>query len=340
MLKPPAILLLLIACTLAPLAAHAQKEDAPPLDMAQVLAALRDIKEAQAKQIRAAKLRALQDVQAAAASGQAAAAAWEEAVRQVQFQGGSREGTQFRDWKLREGDGLNDKIGQNAARLFFVWLGMTLQRSTGLTNKDLLPQVIAHTKEVTASYQAVEALEESIKHDEELAGTNKNRAERKENNARVKKMHDQILGRGLAGSVVVQALKLNDWVKVENWEETPGNSEGMFQQIILPELRLAKDPRVIEYWEVKLRRETEAVSKTKLSFEIDRFNQIRRPDLLWSRAEDLALLGQPNRAATEMLTLIKNYPVHPNAPQWVTRLEALLMPKPAATPAGAPAPAQ
>jgi hypothetical protein len=261
--------LLLIALAVAPLSAQAQKEDAPPLDIAQVLAALREIKEAQTKQIRTAKLRALQDVQAAAASGQAAAAAWEEAVRQVQFQGASREGTQFLAWKRREGDGLNDKIGQNAARLFFVWLGMTLQRSAGLTNKDLLPQVIAHTKEVTASYQAVEALEESIRHDDELAGTNKNRAERKENNARVKKMHDQILGGGLGGSIVVQALKLNDWIKVENWEESPGNVEGIFQQIILPELRVAKDPRVIEYWEVKLRREADAVSKSKLHFEIE-----------------------------------------------------------------------
>jgi hypothetical protein len=205
-----------------------------------------------------------------------------------------------------------------------------------LTNKDLLPQVIAHTKEVTASYQAVEALEESIRHDDELAGTNKNRAERKENNARVKKMHDQILGGGLGGSIVVQALKLNDWIKVENWEESPGNVEGIFQQIILPELRVAKDPRVIEYWEVKLRREADAVSKSKLHFEIDRFNEIRRPELLWSRAEDLALIGQPNRAATEMLTLIKNYPVHPNGPQWIAQLEELLMPKPAVTPAGAP----
>src|SRR4051812_29872805 len=126
---------------------HAQEA---PLDVAQLLQALKTMKEQQAQQLKAQKQRALQDVQAAAASPSGAAAAWEEAVREVQFEGAPREGTQFRGWKEKEGAGLDHKEGQNAARLYFVWLGLTLRRSAGLQLKDLLPQIVAYTKEATA----------------------------------------------------------------------------------------------------------------------------------------------------------------------------------------------
>src|SRR5688500_2600950 len=109
--------------TLTPLIAQ---QDSAPVDPTQLLQALKSLKEQQTQQVKAQKNRGLQEVQAAAASPSAAAKAWEDAVRQVQFEGGSREGTQFREWKEKEGAGLDDQDAQNAARLYFAWLGLTL----------------------------------------------------------------------------------------------------------------------------------------------------------------------------------------------------------------------
>ncbi|MDB6172165.1 MAG: hypothetical protein JWL59_1476 [Chthoniobacteraceae bacterium] len=313
---------------LAPLSLFAQQPDASPVDIAQLLQSLKTMKEQHAAQIKANKIKAISDVQSAAGSGPAAAAAWEEAVRQVQFNGAPRENVQFREWKQKDGEALEEKEAQNAARLYFNWLHITLQRSSGVPVKDLLASVIQHTKEVTADQVAMDAFSERLKHEKELAATNKRPAAKgkTKDEEEVKRMHDQIIKTGLAGSVPVQALKIGDFVNVTGWEQSPGNVEGIFQNVILPELRLEKDARVLEFWDMKIKREGEAAARTGLSFESDKFTQTRRPELLWKKAQDELLLGQKNRAITDMFTLIKSFPTHPSAGAWVTRLEQVLLP--------------
>jgi hypothetical protein len=121
------------------------------------------------------------------------------------------------------------------------------------------------------------------------------------------------------------------------WESTAGNVEGIFGQIILPELREQKDPRLLEYWDARLKREAESASRSKLAFDVDKFNTIARPRIVWLRAQDLKVLGQRNRAINEMVSLIKSYPTHPDAATWIAAVEQELTPTPAAAPAAAPA---
>ena len=150
-------------------------------------------------------------------------------------------------------------------------------------------------------------------------------------------MHDSILNRPLGGSIVVQWLKLGEWVNVEKWEGTPGNFDGIYEKTILPELRAQRDQRVLEYWDMKIKREGDNAAKSKLEFEHDKFLTHKMPVLLWKKASDMAAIGMKNRAATEMFTLIRKYPQHPNAGEWMSRLEEMLMPAAAPTPAPAPA---
>ena len=325
-----------LSVVLALFAAHvtAEVQDAAPVDLTQLLQELQKIKEQQAQQAKANRQRGLQEAQAAAASLAAAAAAWEEAVRQTQFEGSPKEGPRFRNWKEGEGNTLSEKEVQSAARLFFQWLALTLQRAMGVPASDLLPQVIQHTKEVTADLAAVDALEERIKRQKELAASGKQGKGREKDDEQVKRMHDQILRTALAGSPPVQALNISEFVNVEGWEQVPGNVEGIFQKIILPQLRAAKDPRLLEYWDMRIRREGEVAAKSQLAFEAEKFTQIRRPELLWSKAEELLVLGQRNKAITEMFAIVKSHPAHPQALIWLGKLEQLLKPNAPAPAAG------
>lgn len=308
------------------------QQDAAPVDIAQLLQALRSIKDQQAQQLKAAKQKAMQDAQAAAASPSVAAAAWEEAVRQTQFEGAAREGSAFRDWKDKEGSALKEAEAQNAARLYFQWLAITLQRSAGAQPKELLSAVVQHTKDVTAHQNVIEALDEKIKRERELStATRPGSKDRRREDEAVKRMSDQILRGGLGGSPPVKALNLGDFVNVDKWEQSPGDVDGIFNSVILPELRAARDPRLMEYWDMRLKRETEAASKAKLSFEIEKFNQVRRPEILWNKAQDEIVIGQKNKGIMDMFTLIKTYPTHPRATEWVSRLEEVLLPPAPAT---------
>jgi hypothetical protein len=70
-------------------------------------------------------------------------------------------------------------------------------------------------------------------------------------------------------------------------------------------------------------------------FDLERFTQLRRPELLWNRAEDELLLGQRGKSREcDMLAIIKANTGHPFAGGWITRLESILAPARPAAPAG------
>lgn len=117
----------------------------------------------------------------------------------------------------------------------------------------------------------------------------------------------------------------------------PGNVDEIFNQIILPELRLARDPRVFEYWDMKIKKASEGV-KDRPAFEQEKFNKEIYPGLLWARAQEYSLMGQPNRALGEMLKVLRTYPQHPNLGGWINQVEQLLEPTPAPTASPSPTP--
>ena len=327
LLSSPTLSILIAAVTGAA-TLHAQ-QDAPPVDFNKLLQDLRGIKNQQTQMSKAAKQKALQQVQAVAASPASAAAAWEEAVRITQFEGAAREGSQFKDWRERDGEALKEKEAANAAQLHYKWMALTLQRSMGTSMKDMLPQVIGFTKELAADHLAMESLEDDIRRGKEVAVSGKHGKDRKTNDEAVKRVHDQIIRAPVNNSIAAQVLKIGGLMEVDKWEMNAGDLDGIYTKIILPELRAAHDPRLLEFWDMRIKRESDKATKSKLAFEIEKFNQVRRPELLWSRAQDVLLLGQKNRAVGEMFNLIKTYPSHPQADDWVTAFEHILVPPPA-----------
>jgi hypothetical protein len=312
----------------AVVSARAQTDAQAP-DAAQILQFLKTLKDQQAQQIKGTKQKILQEAQAAAASPTAAAAAWVEAVRQTQFEGAEKEGSQFRAWKDSDGAAFSDPTVQRAAQFYFRWLAVTMQRSIGTPAKELLPQVIQHTKDVAADQTAMEAFTEKIQKDKELANSrlHGNRKDTSRDDDRARRVHDQILKTAVNSSPPVRAMRAEDLVKVENWEMSPGDVEGIFNSIVLPELRTARDPRIFEYWDMKIKKEGEAV-KDKPAFDQERFAKERYPQLLWNRANEYVALGQPNRAMGEMFKVLKAYPQHPGLGGWIQQIEALLTPTP------------
>ena len=309
---------------------HAEVQDGPAPDLAQILQMLKALKEQQVVQMKAAREKALHNAQAAAATPTAAVTAWEEAIRETQFEGQPREGAAFRDWRDKVGDALKERETQSAAQLYFRWLVLTLQRANGRTVKDLLPDVIAYTKDLAADQQAMEGFAENMKRETELAKSGKHGARPgKNSDAATRQMHDTFL-RGLGGSAPVKAMSIEEAIKAEKWSNNPGDLEGVYQQIILPELRTEKDSRVLEYWDLKIKREADAAAKTKLAYDAEKFTNERHPSLLWNKALEYQNIGAKNRAIGEMFKIIKGYPKHPDAGRWIAELEAVLMPPVAA----------
>lgn len=316
-------------------------QDTPPIDPNQLLQALKMLKEQQAQQSRTARQGILKSAQSAAASPAAAAAAWIESVKQTQFVGVDKESAQFREWKDRDGALFSEKEVQSAAHLYFRWLAITAQHSGGTPVRELLPSIIQYTRDVIADALAMDALMEQAQKERDRAqgrAGNVRPGRTLSDQDRIKREHDQILSRPLPTSPPVRALRAEELIKGEGgkWEMRPGNVDGIFQNVILPEFRAARDMRALEYWDMKIKLEGDAV-KNKPTFDQEKFNQERRPELLWNRAKELIELGMRNRGLGELFQVVRANPQHPLFNTWVEELEKIVSGSTAApAPGGAP----
>jgi|GEM_PF-1059440 len=309
----------------------AQNTEAP-LDTTAILKALKQMREDQGAAMKQRRMSAYNQIVAASASGERAVALWKEAAKTVMFEGAENEAEKVRGWRDSEGDALNSKECQNAARLHLQWLALSLQHAHGTETKKLLQTVIDFTKQVTVANEDMERFSEQI---EKAKGRDIPAVKKKaEEDEVVKKVSEQIMRTSVAGTAITRWLQLgellndNEIKKLKpisgGWELVPANVDGMFNSIILPEFRLSKDPRLLEYWDVVIKRETDRASKRKLDVDQRDWANIKRPSLLWSRAQDVMVLGRRNTALNEMFTILKTYPTHPNAGEWVETIERLL----------------
>ncbi len=342
--------ILLATITVFASQALAQVSDVPPLDSGQILQSLKQIREINETGIKNHRSQVLAQVSAASQSAEKAVAFWKEAVKAVQFDGVKNEGTAMHNWKEAEGEALGNKLCGNAVKLHLQWLTLALQHSNGVEVKQLLPQVIEYTKQLQLDQAAADRLDDQIKKEHERGGPMQKQVIEE---SAVKRMHEQLLRTPITESPVARWLQLGELLSEYDsgkkkggpsaWEMTPGNLEGIYQAVILPQFRATRDPRLLEYWEMKIKRETDAAAERKLEIEQREWTQVKRPALFWARAQDVLLLGLRNRAIGEMFNVLKSFPHHPEAQSWASQLEELvktpaLPPPPSAPGVAAPSP--
>jgi len=342
--SPRSLVAWLTAGLLASATLHAE-QDVPPVDVAKMLKDLRTVQEQQTTQGKATRQAAIQKISAVVNNPAAALELWEEAIRITQMEGAGKEATQFHAWKDAEGDLYKEKEVLNAIHLHLEWLLLTLQRSNGMPVKDLVTPVINFTRELLADQAMMDALDDAIKKEKEqvqpAAGGRRGRGGKidpAQGDQAVKKIHEMILRTPMGSSMIVQWLKLSEFASPENWEPVAGNFDGIYKNIVQPELRAELDARVFDYWDAKLRKEADLATRSKLTFEVDKFNTQRRPALLWERMQEYLYLGQKNRAVSEMYKLIQGNPTHPDATDWIATLKGIIAPPAAEAPATSTAP--
>jgi hypothetical protein len=320
----------------------AQTPDAAPVDTRQVLELLKQLRDQNESGIKSRRSNAYQQIAAAATSPERAVQLWKDAVKAVQFEGAAHEGAQLKDWKESDGEALNDRLCGNAARLHLNWMAISLQHSAGAEVKALLPKIVEHVNGVVAAQEAAEQFAENLQKAKERAASSPGARKNVQEDSQVKRVHDQIMRMSISSSPVARWLQLGEMFGERKkgdggWELGAGNVDGIYNSVILPEYRASKDPRLLEYWDMVLRREADRVAKRKLDVETRDWTSLKKPQLLWNRAQDVLVLGQRNRAIGEMLNIIKSNPQHPEAKDWIAQLEAVIVPP--AAPAAPTAPA-
>lgn len=273
--------------------------DVNPVNADAILREIETIEQKQKQTISAAKNSTLARLQAAAASGAAAADFYTDAVEEVQFQGQKGKVEAFTDWKKQNADLLRSKPMQTALMLHLRYAALAVQRKGLEKPETLMPASEKYLADLIASDDIFKD-----KPPQQVL---------------------ELLNKPLGQSVMAQWLRLGDWLPDDkDFELTPGNVTGILNKNIRPFLRAAKSPELIQTWDLQMQVEADRITTGRSDHKADEFNTITRPKLVFQRAKDMAAIGQPNRAVAEIIVLVRTYPEHPDFKTWVAEIKTML----------------
>lgn len=292
-------------------------QDAPPIDLNSMLRELNELQGKQKENLTRNRAQLVQNLSTAAQSAEKSLDLYFEAVMAMNFEGMNRENTMFKEWKDKEKEKWSSKQFETALRFYLYYMAISVRKGANEPNATLMPQLIGYCRDYLAARDLVK--------------------------------DQDIMKKPLSTFIIANYLQISQLLpKGEDWEQAPGNIDGIFEKSVLPYWREMKSPYLIDYWDRKMADEAADSEESGLDSAATKFNLLRRPSLMWSRSQEYFALGQNNRAITEMFAIIKAYPSHPQFGNWVAALKEKIAPPapapaaPEQQPAGTtpPAPAQ
>jgi hypothetical protein len=294
-------------------------QSAPTLDVKSMLQGLQQIKQQQATSAKTQLTQTIADFSAAAADDGAAENFYVEAVRVTRFVGQQGEATAFSDWEK----GALPRLNPAAIHLALRYTTISLQRAAGATDEQIFPVLFAYAMEAQDALPGITATQNAQQTQQGQQEGNRRGFGRQQGGPREEE--PRILEEPVSDNIFSKWYNLGGQLgALDNWEQVPGNIDSIFQQTLLPMMRKLRDPRIIQYWDNKIVTERANASGASAAFSTDRFNQTRRPTLLWSRAEDEVAIGQREQGLNDMYSLVKTFPSHPDAGKWIKELQDLL----------------
>lgn len=254
-------------------------------------------------------------------SPQSAIEFYEKCVEKVDYIDRGRDSQDYREWKRRNRERLGDNDFGKALQLQMRWLILAVQAGSDNPPDDIIPR--AHSL-LLGVFDDAKALQP----------------------------HQRVLSSNVFGTPFAKAYELDD-LKPQEWPSSILPAENIYEQVILPPLRLARDYAGIRAtWTERINCELavieqltppnrrngeddddaheEAIEEAKADFISE-----KRPELIWEMEVDVYKAGDEQQAALRMLSHIKAHLTHEKVGEWQSELRGLVDPESAeADPAG------
>lgn len=255
----------------------------------------------------------------------------------------------FLEWKERNDERLKETDFGNALALQLEYLVLTVQ-AQDITDVKKMGQIVTALQAFMA--KEIKAVQESIKHTASGAVEVK---EPTKGNAGGGRRGGQggrwgagdasalavTLRQSVKGTEFSGAYLLDDYLRLEGWEYTPLNIEGIYSNVIFPYYKSEKPSELAAQWDQRITAEL-ALRKSVLSeSEYAIFFGEQNPRLQWQKQNDLLGINlNPVNALAEMLKIIQANPNHPDAAGWLDTFKGIMQraagQPPAEKPIGSP----
>lgn len=257
---------------------------------------------------------AISRIQSASSSGTSSVELYLNALDATKYADKHQE---FLDWKQKNQETFRHPSLQNAAQLQLRYLLLALQRSE---QRDALAQV-PDSLSYLNSLSGLHFLEEPYSPQAQQKGAKPQPA----SSDQVLPEAATLIKQPLASSAVVEWFRIKDLLpNGKDFEGSPGNYSGILDKNVKTPLRKNKDPRLPGVWDMQITTESAVISATKSQQKLETFQTTRLPELIFGKLKDTAEIGQPNRAFTEMMKLIKSYSANPSVQDWIDTAKGLL----------------
>jgi hypothetical protein len=299
----PPIVAFALATTLLPVYAE---RDAAPINIEQLLKEVEQLEAKQKDRLFASKNQMVNTLQNAFKSGPAASRLYEQAVEATQFNGLKDKSQAFLYWKKKNADLLRSQEMETALQLHLRYLVLSLHRATSENGNDFVNPSLSYINDVSKTL--LDQAKGTIFPPEAKA----------------------LLDRSLADSIFTKWMLLGPWLpKANDWELNPGNIDGIFEKNIRQPLRKENSPLLVGTWDLQIKIQADRITLGRLDYEADKFQIVTQPRMLFSRANDMILVGLKNKGCTEILQLLRSRPEHPDFPQWTEKIRQVLSSPPA-----------
>jgi len=298
----------------------------PALSADQILKQLDDLQKQQTAAQQGSLTGVLAEITAAEGDPQAALTLYQKAVFEVQFNGVKGDNEAFQSWKKDHDLLFHDLSFTTALTLHLKYLEFSIEYAKSGDPAPLIDPLLGYLQDLW-DYEAKSAADAAAA----ATDTDPTRKGRKSRGID-SDLAQNLLKEGISSSALAKYYQVDSLLSgLKDWEDTPANDEGILNSTVFPALRTAKKPALIQIWDQWIDHRTEASKLDPLTDQQERFQNEILPKLQWARALDLLALDRKDDAMTEMLTLIKSYPLHPDNPSWIAQLRAIASGKPLPT---------
>ena len=98
----------------------------------------------------------------------------------------------------------------------------------------------------------------------------------------------------------------------------------VFNQVVRPRLREAKSRDLIRLWDLRIAAMDEGMGKEVKTLGLDDYKVLKRPELMWERADDLEKIGGQESAWAKKMEILKSCPYHPKLADWIGEMKQAL----------------
>ena len=299
---------LTVAVGVMVLSIHAGADPLSPADREALLESLETLRNTVSERVDSRFRVAIADYRAAMLDEGAALKFYLKCIEKANFEDQGKKAAEFREWKKREDDRMEEASMRRALMHQLRWLVLALRASSEKADFEQLTR------------EGQDALSDLFQDKEVL------------NNQR------QVLGQNVISTVFAKVYGIND-VKLEKWPTTPLDIGSFYEDLVFPRYRMTGDVTNLRAaWLKRIQRESELREGAPArpgkgrgpGEEADpaqaqnRFAAEVLPDLQWQMEMDLFRSGDQSGAATRMLAHLNKHINHDKVKNWSDQLKGLL----------------